>query len=113
TVQLVDSGGAVKSQVQTNSTGDFSFAGVGSGNYRVVIPAQNFHPAFGGVQWLGSTLVTPAIILAAIWVWVGFATVTIGAGLGNFGIGSAIAVFLFLLVIPVMAFNIRRFRGER
>jgi alpha-glucoside transport system permease protein len=32
-------------------------------------------------------------------------------GLGDFGIGSAIAVFLFLLVIPVMAFNIRRFRG--
>jgi alpha-glucoside transport system permease protein len=31
---------------------------------------------------------------------------------GNFGIGSAIAVVLFLLVIPVMAFNLRRFRRE-
>jgi alpha-glucoside transport system permease protein len=31
---------------------------------------------------------------------------------GNFGIGSAIAVVLFLLVIPVMVFNLRRFRRE-
>jgi alpha-glucoside transport system permease protein len=33
-------------------------------------------------------------------------------GLGNRGLGAAIAVFLFLLIIPVMAFNIRRFRLE-
>lgn len=33
-------------------------------------------------------------------------------GLGNRGLGSAIAVFLFVLIIPVMAFNIRRFRLE-
>jgi alpha-glucoside transport system permease protein len=31
---------------------------------------------------------------------------------GNFGVGSAIAVVLFLLVIPVMAFNLKRFRSE-
>jgi alpha-glucoside transport system permease protein len=30
----------------------------------------------------------------------------------DFGLGSAIAVFLFLLVVPAMAFNIRRFRLE-
>jgi alpha-glucoside transport system permease protein len=191
TVQLVDGKGSVAAQTQSDTSGDFSFASGGSGPYHVVLPGQNFHPPFGGVQWLGSSLVTPAIILAAIWVWVGFATVTIGAGLatmsrdlleaarvdgatewqvfrrvtvpllspllvvvfitlvinvlkifdlvytiapgsvipdanvialqlylvaftglGDFGIGSAIAVFLFLLVIPVMATNIRRFRGE-
>lgn len=33
-------------------------------------------------------------------------------GARDFGVGSALAVFLFLLVIPAMAFNIRRFRAE-
>jgi len=83
TVQLVDSKGSVAAQTQSDTAGDFSFASSGSGPYHVVLPAQNFHPPFGGVQWLGSSLVTPAIILAAIWVWVGFATVTIGAGLAT------------------------------
>jgi alpha-glucoside transport system permease protein len=31
---------------------------------------------------------------------------------GNFGRGAAIAVILFVAVIPVMIFNIRRFREE-
>src|SRR5207302_11170687 len=83
TVQLVDSKGSVAAQTQSDSAGDFSFPSSGSGPYHVVLPAQNFYPPFGGVQWLGSSLVTPAIILAAIWVWVGFATVTIGAGLAT------------------------------
>jgi alpha-glucoside transport system permease protein len=34
-------------------------------------------------------------------------------GVRDFGLGSALAVFLFLLVIPAMAFNIRRFRAEQ
>ncbi len=29
------------------------------------------------------------------------------------GLGSALTVFLFLLVLPAMAFNIKRFRSER
>jgi alpha-glucoside transport system permease protein len=33
-------------------------------------------------------------------------------GVRDFGVGSALAMFLFLLVIPAMAFNIRRFRAE-
>ena len=33
-------------------------------------------------------------------------------GVNDFGVGSAIAVFLFVLVIPVLALNIKRFRGE-
>jgi alpha-glucoside transport system permease protein len=33
-------------------------------------------------------------------------------GVNDFGVGSAIAVLIFLLVIPVLAFNIRRFRRE-
>ena len=34
-------------------------------------------------------------------------------GVRDFGVGSALGVFLFLLVIPAMAFNIRRFRAEK
>lgn len=33
-------------------------------------------------------------------------------GIRDFGLGSALAVFLLVLVIPAMAFNIRRFRSE-
>jgi alpha-glucoside transport system permease protein len=34
-------------------------------------------------------------------------------GVRDFGVGSALGVLLFLLVIPAMAFNIRRFRAEQ
>jgi alpha-glucoside transport system permease protein len=34
-------------------------------------------------------------------------------GVNDFGVGSAIAVFLFVLVVPVLALNIKRFRGEQ
>ena len=34
-------------------------------------------------------------------------------GVRDFGLGSALAVFLFVLVLPAMAFNIRRFKSER
>jgi alpha-glucoside transport system permease protein len=33
-------------------------------------------------------------------------------GIRDFGLGSALAVFLLILVLPAMAFNIRRFRSE-
>jgi alpha-glucoside transport system permease protein len=39
--------------------------------------------------------------------------VSFGAGGGDQGLGSALAVLLFLLVVPAMAFNIRRFRGDQ
>jgi alpha-glucoside transport system permease protein len=34
-------------------------------------------------------------------------------GANNQGLGSALALLLFVLVIPAMAFNIKRFRSER
>ncbi|HEY7732658.1 MAG TPA: ABC transporter permease subunit [Gaiellaceae bacterium] len=34
-------------------------------------------------------------------------------GVNDFGTGSAIAVFIFLLVIPILLFQIRRFRSEQ
>ncbi|MET9884779.1 sugar ABC transporter permease [Streptomyces sp. NPDC006430] len=45
------------------------------------LPASNFREAYAGVEWLGPSLVTPAVIGAYVWMWAGFAMVLIGAGL--------------------------------
>ncbi|MFF7848761.1 carbohydrate ABC transporter permease [Streptomyces sp. NPDC007910] len=45
------------------------------------LPAGNFREQYNGVEWLGPSLVTPAIIGAYVWMWAGFAMVLIGAGL--------------------------------
>ena len=184
------SGADVAGSATTDSSGRFAITGLASGDYQLRLAASNFREPFGGYSWLGPTLVTPAIIVAYIWIWAGFAMVVIGAGLAaiprevleasrveganewqvfrrvtvpllapvigvvlvtliinvlkifdlvlviapgsaqrtanvialqmwktsfgvrDFGVGSALAMFLFLLVIPAMAFNIRRFRAE-
>jgi alpha-glucoside transport system permease protein len=198
TVDLLGPGGGTI-QTKTGPDGGFAFTGIGSGSYQVQADAASFRAAAQGVPWLGSvtmfghdvSLITPAIIVAAIWVWAGFATVTMSAGLatlsrdsleaaridgasewqvfrnvtvpllapvitvtfltltinalkifdlvyaitpgnevpnssvlalemylrsftgglGDQGMGSSLAVLLFLLVVPIMALNVRRFRG--
>ncbi|MFE2556808.1 carbohydrate ABC transporter permease [Streptomyces sp. NPDC059352] len=45
------------------------------------LPASNFREQYNGVEWLGPSLVTPAVIGAYVWMWAGFAMVLIGAGL--------------------------------
>ncbi|MFE0738915.1 carbohydrate ABC transporter permease [Streptomyces sp. NPDC058855] len=45
------------------------------------LPADNFREQYNGVEWLGPSLVTPAVIGAYVWMWAGFAMVLIGAGL--------------------------------
>ncbi len=190
-VELVDDGGAVVGSATTGPDGRFTFSGVDPGAYDVRIGASAFREPWGGVTWLGPSLVTPAAIIAGLWIWAGFALVVIGAGLasldrevleaarvdgatewqvfrritlpllapvlgvvfvtltinalkmfdlivgiapgsvqdeanvialemwrtaftglGDRGLGSAIAVFLFVLILPIMAFNLRRFKIE-
>jgi alpha-glucoside transport system permease protein len=65
----------------TADDGSFTFDNVGSGTYTASVSSSTFSSSFGGVSWLGSTLITPAVMLAYIWVWAGFAMVVIGAGL--------------------------------
>jgi alpha-glucoside transport system permease protein len=175
--------------VTTGDDGTFTVSGVEPGTYTARLAGSSFRPEWEGTNWLGASLVTPAAIIAAVWIWAGFAMVTIGAGLaaidrqlleaarvdgasewkvfrrvtvpllgpvlgvvfitmtinalkmfdlvfaiapgsvqdeanvialemwrtaftgaGNRGLGAAIAVFLFVLVLPILAFNIRRFR---
>ncbi len=181
--------GRVIASAATGEDGGFSLSDLAPGRYRVRLSATSFREPFGGIAWLGPTLVTPAIIASYIWMWTGFALVVIGAALAGLprevleaarvdgasewqvfrrvtapllspvlavvfvtllinvlkifdlvlvippgsvqadanvialemwrvsfggardqGLGSALAVFLFLLVIPAMAFNVRRFR---
>jgi alpha-glucoside transport system permease protein len=191
TLELRDASGRSVATAKSGDDGSFSFGDVKPGSYRVAVGSQTFAAPFAGISWLGAKLITPAIMIAYIWVWAGFAMVVIAAGLSaisrevleaartdgatewqvfrrvtvpmlapvlsvvfitmvinvlkvfdiilsvapassqddanvialamwrtsfggvnDFGLGSAIAVFLFLLVVPVLAFNVRRFRRE-
>lgn len=184
--------GEVAGAAAAGDDGSFVIEGLDPGSYRLRLAASNFREPFGGIPWIGPTLVTPSVIGSFVWIWAGFAMVVIGAGLAaiprdvmeaarvdgatewqvfrrvtvpllmpvllvvmvtlminvlkifdlvlvipggavqddatvialemwrqsfggggsDFGLGSALAVFLFVLVVPAMAFNIRRFRLE-
>ncbi len=47
------------------------------------LPADNFREPYNGLDWLGPSLVTPAIIGSYVWMWAGFAMVLIAAGLAG------------------------------
>ncbi|WP_371598180.1 carbohydrate ABC transporter permease [Streptomyces sp. NBC_00564] len=47
------------------------------------LPGSNFAAPYNGIDWLGPTLVTPAIIGSYVWMWAGFAMVLIAAGLAG------------------------------
>jgi alpha-glucoside transport system permease protein len=81
TVELRDADGGVVERTTTEADGTFRFEGVADGEYRAAIGAQTFAQPFRGVSWLGERLVTPAIIIAYLWIWAGFAMVVIAAGL--------------------------------
>jgi alpha-glucoside transport system permease protein len=80
-VEVVDPDGSVVAADMTGPDGTVTFAGLGDGLYNARIAASTFSVGFQGTNWLGPTLVTPAIIAAFCWMWAGFAVVVIGAGL--------------------------------
>ncbi|MFD7835454.1 ABC transporter permease subunit [Streptomyces sp. NPDC059761] len=74
--------GKVAGTATTGPDGSFRLGGLdGTAAYTLRLPASNFAAGYAGVDWLGPTLVTPAIIGAYLWVWTGFSMVLIGAGL--------------------------------
>ncbi len=73
-------GGTVASTT-TAANGSFSFGDVVPGSYRAGIAASTFAAPYTGVNWLGPKLITPAVMIAYVWVWAGFAMVIIAAGL--------------------------------
>lgn len=80
-VELRDGSGETVESVETEPDGSFAFESVGPGEFRAAISPQSFEEPFSGVNWLGPSLITPAVMIAYIWVWAGFAMVVIGAGL--------------------------------
>ncbi|MFR9673901.1 carbohydrate ABC transporter permease [Streptomyces sp. TR06-5] len=74
--------GAVVASATTGEDGTYSLPPEARGaNLR--LPAANFAEPYNGIDWLGPTLVTPAIIGSYIWMWAGFAMVLIAAGLAS------------------------------
>jgi alpha-glucoside transport system permease protein len=66
----------------TRADGTFAVRDLRPGaSYTLRLPPDNFAAAYGGAEWLGGTLITPAIIGSYLWVWAGFAMVLITAGL--------------------------------
>lgn len=74
-------GGTVVATSTTGDDGTFAFPDLTGGNYRIRMPAADFAQPFRGLTWLGSTLITPVIISAWVWITTGFAMTFIAAGL--------------------------------
>ncbi|MEU0675640.1 sugar ABC transporter permease [Streptomyces sp. NPDC006172] len=74
--------GRVVASTTAGADGGFTLPAAADGA-RLRLPASNFQEAYNGVDWLGPSLVTPAIIGSYIWMWAGFAMVLIAAGLAS------------------------------
>ena len=82
TLELLDSSGKQVATATSAGDGTFAFEDLAAAaKYTVAISGQTFAQPFAGVDWLGSKLITPSIMIAYIWVWAGFAMVVIAAGL--------------------------------
>lgn len=79
-VQAVSDGEVVASS-ETGPDGAFLLEDLPDGSYELRLTEHAFREPFGGIAWLGPTLVTPAVIVSFLWIWAGFAMVIIGAGL--------------------------------
>ncbi|TQK44916.1 carbohydrate ABC transporter membrane protein 1 (CUT1 family) [Streptomyces sp. SLBN-118] len=74
--------GKVVASTQAGADGTFTLPASADGA-QLRLPADNFREPYNGVNWLGPSLVTPAIIGSYVWMWAGFAMVLIAAGLAS------------------------------
>jgi alpha-glucoside transport system permease protein len=81
TVELRDASGKNVASATSEDDGSFELADTTPGEYTLAIGPKTFAKPFDGVTWLGPKLITPALMIAYIWVWAGFAMVVIAAGL--------------------------------
>jgi alpha-glucoside transport system permease protein len=79
-VQAIQNGKVVASTT-ADAQGRFSFPNLTGGPYRLKLPANNFAASYAGLSWLGPSLITPAIMIAYLWVYAGFAMVLLAAGM--------------------------------
>ncbi|MFI8227226.1 carbohydrate ABC transporter permease [Streptomyces sp. NPDC085900] len=75
-------GGKVVASAKSGADGTFTLPAKAEGA-QLRLPASNFSAPYNGIDWLGPTLVTPAIIGSYVWMWAGFAMVLIAAGLAG------------------------------
>ena len=78
TVELRDSAGKVVQTTTSDANGDFDFTNVPPGTYNAAIGAADVRDSRSAAS-PGSApkLITPALIIAYIWIWAGFAMVVI------------------------------------
>ena len=81
TVELRRADGGREDSTTTAADGTFAFERVRDGEYQVGIGSGTFAEPFQGFNWLGPSLITPAIMISYLWVSAGFALVIIAAGL--------------------------------
>ncbi|MFJ4617749.1 carbohydrate ABC transporter permease [Streptomyces sp. NPDC088812] len=74
--------GRVVASAEAAADGTFTLPAAADGA-RLRLPASNFQEPYNGLDWLGPSLVTPAIIGSYVWMWAGFAMVLIAAGLAS------------------------------
>ncbi|AGP57411.1 ABC transporter permease [Streptomyces rapamycinicus NRRL 5491] len=74
--------GKVVAKTTTAADGTYTLPAKAEGA-QLRLPSWNFSEPYNGVDWLGPSLVTPAIIGAYVWIWAGFAMVLIAAGLAG------------------------------
>jgi alpha-glucoside transport system permease protein len=81
TVQLRNSQNHVVKTAAAGDNGVYDFGVVAPGTYKAGISAGTFAKPWAGFAWLGTKLITPALIIAYMWIWAGFSMVVIAAGL--------------------------------
>lgn len=74
--------GEVVASTKAGDDGTFTLPAEADGA-QLRLPASNFAAPYSGIDWLGPSLVTPAVIGAYAWMWAGFAMVLIAAGLAG------------------------------
>ncbi|MHC5905717.1 carbohydrate ABC transporter permease [Streptomyces sp. S6] len=74
--------GKVVASAKAADDGSFTLPASADGA-QLRLPGSNFGAPYNGLDWLGPSLVTPAIIGSYIWMWAGFAMVLIAAGLAG------------------------------
>ncbi|RKN07794.1 carbohydrate ABC transporter permease [Streptomyces radicis] len=74
--------GRVVAEAETAADGTFSLPAEADGA-QLRMGADNFSAPYNGADWLGPSLITPAIIGSYVWMWAGFAMVLIAAGLAS------------------------------
>ncbi|MGP3983272.1 carbohydrate ABC transporter permease [Streptomyces sp. KR80] len=76
-------GGTVVATAEAGEDGRYALPAGKAEGAHLRLPASNFQEQYNGVDWLGPSLVTPAIIGSYVWMWAGFAMVLIAAGLAG------------------------------